>query len=80
MLVRRALRSLLPQARTFLWASSRKRSTVDPMIDVHTLQSMFKSGQRNVRLVDSCWYMPNDPRNAQSDYFKETIPGYATSP
>lgn len=30
---------------------------------------------KNVRVVDANWYMPDDPRNAESDYLASHIPG-----
>ena len=47
----------------------------ETLITVETLNSLIKSKMKNLRLLDTAWYMPNEPLKGEAEYYKETIPG-----
>ena len=79
MIIRESIKAVRPCTRSFFFKLkpfSRKNSdNTDPLITVDTLHKILMDGKKNVKLIDSAWYMPNDSRTGQGEFLKETIPG-----
>lgn len=72
----RLLKTAFPK-RNWLW-SGKKPVTLgaETLIDAQTLKGLIQNKTKSLRLLDASWYMPNNPLKGESEFRKETIPGY----